>query len=227
MFQFNNTVGFGISVSANSKESLMKQIFLSSSFSDVENLFVSFSKDRHKGQTITFIPTASLREEVNFYVEEGRKSLENAGFIIDELDISTATKDEILTKIRCNDAIYVSGGNTFFLLQELIRTGTDKLIKNHITAGKLYIGESAGSVILSPNIEYMKDMDDLKAAPNLHSFSALNEVDFYPLPHYTNFPFAKVVEKILADYTDEINLSPISNAQAITLVGDKFEILGK
>ncbi|KAB7665015.1 Type 1 glutamine amidotransferase-like domain-containing protein, partial [Plesiomonas shigelloides] len=163
----------------------------------------------------------------NFYVEKGRKSLENVGFIIDELDISTAPEDEILTKIRRNDAIYVSGGNTFFLLQELIRTGTDKLIKNHITAGKLYIGESAGSVILSPNIEYMKDMDDLKAAPNLHSFSALSEVDFHPLPHYTNFPFAKVVEKILADYTDKINLSPISNAQAITLVGDKFEILGK
>ncbi|KAB7701487.1 peptidase S51 [Plesiomonas shigelloides] len=205
----------------------MKQIFLSSSFSDVESLFVSFSKDRNKGQTITFIPTASLREEVKFYVEEGKKSLKNSGFIIDELDISTATKDEISTKLRCNDAIYVCGGNTFFLLQELIRTGTDKLIKNHINAGKLYIGESAGSVILSPNIEYIKDMDDIKAAPNLHSFSALSEVEFYPLPHYTNFPFEKVVDKIISDYTDKINLCPISNAQAITLVGDKLEVLDK
>ena len=205
----------------------MKQIFLSSSFADVENLFVSFSKGRHKGQTITFIPTASLREEVNFYVAEGRKTLENAGFIIDELEISTAPEDEISKKIQGNDAIYVSGGNTFFLLQELIRTGADKLIKSHITAGKLYIGESAGSIILSPNIEYVKDMDDLKAAPNLHSFSALDAVDFYPLPHHTNFPFEEAVDKILADYTDKINLCPISNSQAIAFVGDKFEVLGK
>lgn len=205
----------------------MKQMFLSSSFADVENLFVSFSKGTHKGQTITFIPTASLREEVNFYVGEGRKSLENAGFVVDELEISTATEDEISKKLRGNDAIYVSGGNTFFLLQELTRTGADKLIKSHITAGKLYIGESAGSIILSPNIEYVKDMDDLRAAPNLHSFSALSAVDFYPLPHHTNFPFEETVEKILADYADKINLCPISNSQAIAVVGNKFEILGK
>lgn len=205
----------------------MKQIFLSSSFADVENLFASFSKGRHKGQTITFIPTASLPEEVNFYVAEGRKSLENAGFVIDELEISAAPDDEISKKIRANDAIYVSGGNTFFLLQELIRTGADKLIKSHIAAGKLYIGESAGSIILSPNIEYVKDMDNLNAAPNLRSFSALGAVDFYPLPHHNNFPFEELVEKIIADYTDKINLCPISNSQAIAISGNKFEILGK
>ena len=205
----------------------MKQMFLSSSFADVENLFVSFSKGKHKGQTITFIPTASLPEEVNFYVGEGRNSLENAGFVVDELEISTATEGEISKKLRGNDAIYVSGGNTFFLLQELKRTGADELIKSHITAGKLYVGESAGSIILSPNIEYVKDMDDLKAAPNLHSFSALSAIDFYPLPHHTNFPFEEAVEKILADYADKINLCPISNSQAIAVVGNKFEIFGK
>ena len=205
----------------------MKQLFLSSSFADVENLFVSFSEGKHKGQTITFIPTASLREEVNFYVAEGKKSLENAGFVVDELEISTATEDDISRKLRGNDAIYISGGNTFFLLQELTRTGADKLIKSHISAGKLYIGESAGSIILSPNIEYVKDMDDLKAASNLQSFSALSAVDFYPLPHHTNFPFEEAVEKILADYAEKINLCPISNSQAIAVVGNQFEVLGK
>ncbi|WP_252346614.1 Type 1 glutamine amidotransferase-like domain-containing protein, partial [Listeria monocytogenes] len=39
-----------------------------------------------------------------------------------------------------NDFIYVTGGNTFFLLQELKRTGADKLILEEIAKGKLYIG---------------------------------------------------------------------------------------
>lgn len=205
----------------------MKKIFLSSSFADVENVFVSFSEGKHKGQTITFIPTASLPEEVDFYVAEGKRALENLGFLVDELEISTATDDEISKKMGGNDAIYVSGGNTFFLLQELTRTGADKLIKSHIAAGKLYIGESAGSIILSPNIEYVKDMDDFRAAPNLQSFSALNAVDFYPLPHHTNFPFEEAVEKILAEYEGKINICPISNSQAIAVVGNQFEVLGK
>ena len=204
----------------------MKQLFLSSSFADVENLFVSFSKGRHIGQTITFIPTASLLEDVNFYVDEGKKSLENVGFVVDELEISTATEDEISRKLGSNEAIYVSGGNTFFLLQDLIITGADKLIKSHIDDGKRYIGESAGSIILSPNIEYVKHVDDLKKATKLKSFSALSEVEFFSLPHHTNFPFEEAVEKILADYAERINLCPISNSQAIAVVGNKFEVLG-
>lgn len=202
-------------------------MFLSSSFANVANLFVSFTKDQWQGKTITFIATASLPEEVVFYVAEGRKALENQGLFVDDLEISTATREEITKKLRNNDAIYVSGGNTFFLLQELRRAGADKLIVEQINAGKLYVGESAGAIILSKNIGYVKDMDDFKVAAGLQSFDSLGVVDFYPLPHYTNFPFKEAVEKIISDYTDKIDLCPISNSQAIVVVGNNFEVLGK
>lgn len=104
-----------------------------------------------------------------FYVAEGRKALENQGLFGDDLEISTATQEEITKKLRNNDAIYVSGGNTFFLLQELRRTGADKLIVEQINAGKLYVVESAGAIILSKNIGYVKDMDDFKVAAGLQS----------------------------------------------------------
>jgi hypothetical protein len=56
---------------------------------------------------------------------------------------------------------------------------------------KIYVGESAGSMILSPTIEYVKDMDDSTKALELKDSSALSIVKFYPLPHHTNFPFKK------------------------------------
>lgn len=205
----------------------MQQMFLSSSFADVVDLFVQFTKGKHKGKTITFIPTASLPEKVKFYVAAGKKALEKLGLVVDDLEISTATKEEISNKLQSNDAIYISGGNTFFLLQELKRTGADKIIIKQIKSGKLYVGESAGSIILSPNIEYVKDMDDVQAAPILKSFSGLKLIDFYPLPHHTNSPFKKVVEKIILNHGEKISLCPISNAQAIAVNGSKFEILGK
>jgi dipeptidase E len=72
--------------------------------------------------------------------------------IIDELEISSASGDEIERRIKDADYVFAEGGNTFFLLQELNRTGADKMIIEHINKGKLYIGASAGSMILSADI---------------------------------------------------------------------------
>ncbi|MFD1216046.1 peptidase E [Microbulbifer celer] len=202
----------------------MREIFLSSSFADVTDLFVKFSGGNHDGQRVTFIPTASLTEEVTFYVRAGREALEKLGLIVDELEISTATSEEIESRLENNDYIYITGGNTFFLLQELKRTGSDKLITDHIKSGKKYIGESAGSIILSRNIEYVKGMDDFSAAPKIGSFSSLGLVEFYPVPHYTNFPFKESVERIISSYEDELDLLPISNTQAIIVNDNEYEV---
>lgn len=202
----------------------MKKLFLASSFKDVANIFADFEKDL-KGKTVTFIPTASKVEKVVFYVNSGKKALQKLGLIIDELDISTASNDEINSKLINNDFIYITGGNTFFLLQELKKTGADKIIIDEINKGKLYIGESAGAIVTSANVEYAKRMDDVKKAPNLTEFNGLNLVDFYVIPHYTNFPFEKTVEKIIEDYSSKLNLSPISNKDAILVVDNKIDFI--
>ena len=202
----------------------MKKMFLTSSFVDVADLFVNFAEEKCVGKTVTFIPTASLVEEVRFYVDAGKKALQKCGLIVDELEISTATKEKIASTIQKNDYIYVTGGNTFFLLQELKRTGADKVIAEQINSGKVYIGESAGSIVLACNIEYVKDMDDFTAAPNIGTFSSLGMIDFYPVPHHTNFPFKESVESIISSYEGKIELCPISNTQAIAVRGDKFEV---
>ncbi|ATA67643.1 MULTISPECIES: peptidase E [Capnocytophaga] len=205
----------------------MEKLFLCSSFKDVAPLFEEFIKSDLVGKRVSFIPTASLVEEITFYVEAGKRALEKMGLIVDILDISTATTEEISSKLQHNDFIYVTGGNTFFLLQEMQKSGADNLIREQITAGKIYIGESAGAMILSPNIEYVKLMDSIKKAPDLHTFSALNVVNFYPVPHYTNFPFVKSVEKIITKYQDILNLYPITNKQAILVEGGNKKIIAK
>lgn len=202
----------------------MKKLFLSSSFKDVATLFLDFADIDLKGKTITFIPTAAVHEKINFYVKSGRKALEQMGLLIDELEISTAPSFEISKKLQENDYIYISGGNTFFLLQELRKTGADKIIEEQIGLGKLYIGESAGSMILSPTIEYVKDMDNYKTATDLADFRALNIVNFYPLPHRNSFPFKKIVEKIIFKYESVLQLMPISNSQAILVDGNDVKI---
>lgn len=205
----------------------MKKMFLASSFSTVAKQFPEFYGDDLEGKKVAFIPTASNTEKVTFYVESGKKALVKLGMTPVVLDVSTATKSDIIETIRDADLIYVTGGNTFFLLQELRISGADKAIKDAIKSGKCYIGESAGSIIMSPNIEYASMLDSISVAPKLKAFDGLNETTLYPVPHHTNFPFKKAVEKIIATYSDKIAICPISNAEAIQITGKEFVVARK
>ncbi|UNG18747.1 Type 1 glutamine amidotransferase-like domain-containing protein [Stutzerimonas zhaodongensis] len=199
-------------------------IFLTSSFADVADLFVAFTQGECRGKRVTLIPTASLAEEVNAYLIAAKDALVEAGLVIDELEVSAASREEIVGKLERNDYIYVAGGNTFFLLQELKRTGAGKLIAEQVRAGKCYIGESAGSAVLAPSIEYLQRLDDPSAAPDLDSFASLALIDFYPLPHYGNPPFKEAVEQVLIEYRNTLDLRPFSNHQAIAIAGNHIEI---
>jgi dipeptidase E len=204
----------------------MKNLFLASYFSPVAKLFVEFTQNTCAGKKVVFIPTASVPEKVTFFVDGDRKALKKLGLIIDELEVSKASKDEIVNKITNADYIFVAGGNTFYLLQELKRSGADKLIVEHINKGKIYISTSAGSIIVSKNIEYIKLMDDPAVAPDLDDdFSALGIIDFCIVPHCTNFPFKKCAEKIISEYSGKLELMPIHNKQAIIVKGNKTEMV--
>lgn len=201
----------------------MKKLFLSSSFVDVAGLLPLFEKEL-TGKTVSFIPTASTVEKVTFYVQAGKEALESLGMIVDVLDISSESPDEIRRRIAANDCMYVSGGNTFFLLQELKRTGADAVIVRAVKGGKLYIGESAGSIVASKNIEYIKAMDSSKKAPELTNFDALGLTDFYTVPHVRNFPFKKAAKKIIDEYSASLNLLAIANDEAILVEGDALRV---
>ena len=203
----------------------MQKLFLASLFKDVSQIFVDFANENLVGKTVTFIPTAALPDKLNFHIEYTKKLLSEMGLIVDELEISTATPLDIVNKLENNDYIYVTGGNTFFLLQEMNQSGAGDLIKTQINAGKLYIGESAGAILVAPDIEYSRDMDNPLVAPQLKTFKALNIIDFYPVPHYKNAPLKEAVETIISKYGTELPLVPFSNSQAILVMGKEKHII--
>ncbi len=106
----------------------MKKLFLSSSFNEVSDELLLLEKDVY-GKTVTFIPTASNVEKIKSYVTAGRKALEKMGAIVDVVDVSVEPQIIIEQKIKENDFIYVTGGNSFYLMQELKRSGANVIIK--------------------------------------------------------------------------------------------------
>ncbi|MEG0823326.1 MAG: Type 1 glutamine amidotransferase-like domain-containing protein [Erysipelotrichaceae bacterium] len=200
------------------------KLFLCSSFDDVITLYKSFDKD-YKGKRVAFIPTAVNVEDYKENVIVAKKCLKELGMIVYNIDIATADYSLVEDTIKLCDCIYIAGGNTFYLLQELVRTKTDKLIKDAIIAGKLYIGESAGSMIVSNNIDYVRAMDEPSLAPLLTTFDALSLVDFYVVPHYNDEPFKDIAHKMYDDNSSDLNMIAIGNSEAITVVDLKVSVM--
>ena len=205
----------------------MANIFLCSYFAEVAskiNEMIDF-----QGKHVAFIDTAAKFEEVNFYVDEAVEILEKFGARLRRLDVSCAKnlaalvssqdgpscEDEILSAISQCDIIYVSGGNTFYLLNELRKSCAAQAIKNAVKAGKIYIGESAGAIVAAPDTRYATLMDENSA--NMSDFTGLNLVDFCVVPHFGCEPFTQATHEIMEKFGNLYDLRPINNTEFIAL----------
>lgn len=191
----------------------MKNLFLASSFSDVYLDFKNSMKESLVGKTVTFIPTASKPEEITFYVDNDKLAFEKLGIKVEVLNIDQESYETIEKTLNKNDYIFISGGNTFYLLQELKRSNADKIIAKLINQGKLYIGSSAGSIILGPELNYIESLDDRSKAPELMDTKGIGIINISILPHFGDEPFSEVTKEIFTNFNQELVLVPLNNKQ--------------
>ena len=202
----------------------MKKLILVSMLYQVTDLVRTITPEL-EGKTVTYIPTAGIAEDVEGMVEEETSTLESLGMMVDVLEVSSASYDSIVNSLTKNDIIFVGGGNTFFLLQELRRSGADQILIREVEKGKLYIGESAGSIISCPDIGYCAEMDSPEKAPDLIDYAGLNLVDFYIVPHIGNAEMGEAAEKAVEKYSSELELKAITDEQVILVEEGRVEIL--
>jgi len=101
----------------------------------------------------------------------------------------------------CNyDVIYMFGGNTFYLLKELREKHLDEKIKEAIHRGVIYIGSSAGSIILGKTIETALPYDENWV--KLEDFSGLNLIDGIIIPHANRKQ--EFIKEVKEKYSDRI-----------------------
>ena len=198
----------------------MKKLMLVSMLYQVTDLVRTITPEL-EGKTVTYIPTAGIAEDVEGMVEEETSTLESLGMTVDVLEVSSASYESIVNSLTKNDVIFVGGGNTFFLLQELRRSGADQILIREVEKGKLYIGESAGSIISCPDIGYCADMDSPEKAPDLSDYAGLNLVDF----HIGNTEMGEAAEKAVEKYSSELELKAITDEQVILVEEGRVEIL--
>jgi len=102
------------------------------------------------------------------------------------------------------------------------KSGFDYILNDFIENGGIYIGSSAGTLVVGPSIELAQDIDNQEEAPELGSFNGLGIIDFVILPHYDDEWFKDKISK--SDMSELLNSSINSRGPVTNLSNHSDEI---
>jgi dipeptidase E len=180
---------------------------------------------------LAFIPTAANVEQGDkFWVIDDLINLKNLGFKqIDIVDFSALPKDVWLPRLQEADVIYVEGGNNFHLMQCVEESGLKEILPDLLN-DKVYIGVSAGSMLMCPNNDLsMSDRLWSEEVGKYEKDEALSYVDFLIRPHLNSPYFPKVnlenLEVIAKENTQ--TFYAIDDNTAIKFVDGKMDVVSE
>lgn len=203
----------------------MRQLFLASSFAHTGDLVRPLLVREPSNLTLGFVPTATDPYPVHPWYDEDLAKIQEMGFRVKMVDLKGKSYEVLKQVFADVDAMFVVGGNTFYLLHHTRKSGFDQLVKEWVEAGKLYIGSSAGSMLIGPTIEFKGDEDDEYKNLCEGNYDGLGIVDFAILPHYNNSEHKAVADRILKASSDLPHaLIPLRDSQAVIVKGKDYEI---
>lgn len=197
----------------------MKLLLTSAGFlnREVRDIFLKLIDKPVEQVHLIFIPTASRTEEELKYVVKSRQELADLG--INKITTFNLDRQVTINEINNVDIIYVCGGNTFYLLQKIRESGLDQCLP-HFKG--LYVGVSAGSIVVGPNAEVSGPWD--KNDVNLSDTVGMNIVNFAVVPH-----FQRKDRIIVQELKDRVGyeILPLTDNQAVLVENNERKIIGQ
>jgi dipeptidase E len=159
--------------------------------------------------SIAFIPTASDVEpgDKDWVLDDIARLRACASWKqFDIVDIAAMDKRFWEKRIREADVIYVEGGNEFFLMYHIEKSGLMDMLPE-LLEKRVWVGSSAGSMVLGKRIdpELSKYIYEEEIAPPFdHVEKFLDYVDFAIKPHLDSPIFSKANEANLAKHASTV-----------------------
>lgn len=133
-----------------------------------------------KWQNACILVSADKDGQENKYALLAKAQLHEIG--ISDIDFIDFFEQDI-ELINNYDLVYIAGGNTFRLLQSIIRHNNGLKVLRDILKDKDVIGVSAGSILLTPTIRIANEVEPDEYL-EVSNFEALGLVSFEIYPHY-------------------------------------------
>ena len=196
----------------------------------IAQAFVDMTPKRVSEIRIAFIPTALNPGSENVrYLAEILTILNNLTVkFIDIVDIDGLSKEQWLSRLEAADVIYVCGGNTYYLLDRVRKCGLgDELGK--LLETRLYVGDSAGAILVTPSIDIAAIDNGDENAVGLEDTRGLGLVDFEVSPHTPedvslkgNENYASTISNVLYAYDNNTALRFEDGIVQFVGVGEYF-----
>jgi dipeptidase E len=138
---------------------------------------------------------------------------------------SIHTAESPLRAIEQAEAIFIGGGNTFRLLNELYKNELIEPIRKKILNGTPYIGSSAGTNVAAPTIKTTNDMPIIQT----QSLNALNLIPFQINPHFIDAdPLSRTMdetrEERIKEFHEENDLPVVGLREGSWLIIENGDI---
>jgi dipeptidase E len=206
----------------------MRKIFLASEAKHLESMkkleeFVGGLK----GKKIAYIPTAANGEEpygiwikgetYNLIKKMGAKVIP----VVLEDYKTDVDNTRVLKLLKGKDIIWFAGGTCGYLMYWVRRFEIEKNIRKILDSGTVYVGSSAGSMVCARTLDTAVHYLDFpeRGVGVIPGFGLIN---FHFYPHYDDVMFPR-----LSKIWKGEDLYLVKNGEAITITGNKVDILGE
>lgn len=202
----------------------MKKIFLTSKFVNVADYLGELLPKKGNRPVVAFVPTAADVYEDKYFVQLDKDKLSELGFDIAELPLKDVSGVEIEKVLEKSDAVFVEGGNSFYLLDKMRESGFGDVVKNYVDEGLVYVGVSAGSYVACPTIEMAGWKHQDRNIVGMTDFTALALVPFLLTVHYTP-EFDESIKQGMA--SAKYPLKILTDEQGLIIEGENVRLVGK
>ncbi|AKM82545.1 TPA: hypothetical protein DD449_01605 [Candidatus Berkelbacteria bacterium] len=197
----------------------------------IENKFIEMVGKQPEEMIVAYIPTAvnvarptDKRWIINNLIGLDKMKIGK----IDLLDFSAIPQEIWLPRLKQADVIMVGGGNPYHLIYSMKKAGLDKVLKE-LLEEKVYVGCSAGSVILGKDIVTTAPKKYCEEIPEFEGDKALEYIDFSIRPHFYNPDRPQYTDETTQELTNNFQSTfyAIDDNSAVVIDDDQVNVISE
>jgi dipeptidase E len=171
---------------------------------------------------LVYIPTAANGEVYGCWKNgESIRAAQSLEANIRVVELEDVNYRDVLAEIKGADILWMAGGMVGYLSYWIQRTKLNELIPDMLSAGTIYVGSSAGSMICAKTLSVAEWFIG-EPEPGASLLPGLGLVDFEIYPHFED----ELLPEIKKNWKGN-TLHLLKNGEVITVVNGKVEVLGK
>ena len=193
--------------------------------------FIEMVGKRPEEMLVAYIPTAMhvARPQDKHWIIKNFVELDRMKIgKIDIVDICAIPKEVWFPRLEGADAIIVGGGNPYHLIYWMKKSGLEPILRELIK-DKVYVGCSAGSVILGKVIISTAPKKYLDEIPEFEGDGGLGYVGLSIRPHFYNPDRPQFTDESVQELADEYQTTfyALDDNSGIAIEGDNLEVVSE